>query len=264
MKAMFTLTPPESKRLLAKATAKLDIVEDAKRDGLIIILWGSTTARVAEEILGKGVEKERYLAGIITKGVTCTASPQERLPVIVLEKGELVDIPWKEALQGFSAGDVLIKGANAVDPYGNVGILIGDREGGTIGASLPIVTARGAYLVVPVGLEKLIPSILDIDPTYGIDTMDISLGLACGLMPITQAIVITEVEALEILADVEATPIAAGGLGDSQGSVVFVIEGPEEDVKKALEIVGSVKGEKPLKVKMRSHRGCPSNCVYRE
>jgi len=250
MRAMFTLTPPESKRLIAKATAKLDVVEDAMRDGLIIIFWGSTTARVAEEILGKEMEREKYLAGVIANGVTGAVPPEERLPVIVLEKGEPVDIPWREAIRKLSAGDVVIKGANAIDPYGNVGILVGDREGGTMGATLPIIRARGSYLVVPVGLEKFIPSLLDIDPTYGIDTMDISLGMPCGVITITQAITITEVEALELLADVEATPIAAGGLGDSQGSVVLVIEGVKEDVEKALEIVKAVKGERPLKVKV--------------
>ena len=264
MKAMFTLTPPESKRLIAKGTVKLDIVEEAQEDGLIIILWGSTTSRVVEELLGKEIEKDRYLAGAITKGVTCSLASELRLPVIVLEKGEPVDTPWKEALKSFSSGDVLIKGANAVDPDGNVGVLMGYRQGGTIGASLPVITSRGASLVVPVGLEKLVPSVTAIDPSLGVDTVDISLGCACGVMPITNALVVTELEALEILADVDAYAVAAGGIGDSQGSVVIAIDGPDDDVKKAVEIVKSVKGEKPLKVKMESHMGCAGNCIYKD
>ncbi|MBW2000707.1 MAG: hypothetical protein JRJ29_22445, partial [Deltaproteobacteria bacterium] len=52
MRALFVLTPPESKRLIAKAVSRLPEVERAKECGEIAIGHGSTNVRVAEEILG--------------------------------------------------------------------------------------------------------------------------------------------------------------------------------------------------------------------
>jgi hypothetical protein len=62
-------------------------------------------------------------------------------------------------------------------------------------------------------------------------------------MPLVTATVITEVQALEVLAGVEATHVASGGIGGSEGSVVLVVEGADEQVQQAMHLVESIKGE---------------------
>jgi hypothetical protein len=54
-------------------------------------------------------------------------------------------------------------------------------------------------------------------------------------------------QAFRILAGVDATPIGAGGVGGAEGAVTLVINGPEPQVKKSLDIAKSVKGtEEPI------------------
>jgi hypothetical protein len=57
---------------------------------------------------------------------------------------------------------------------------------------------------------------------------------------------LTEIQALALLAGVEATHVASGGVGGSEGAVVLSIEGEESRVEKAFELVKSIKGEPPV------------------
>jgi hypothetical protein len=63
-----------------------------------------------------------------------------------------------------------------------------------------------------------------------------------SIWPIT-GIIFTEIEALEVLCGVQATLMAAGGIAGAEGSVRLMIEGADEDVKAALDVVKGVKGE---------------------
>jgi hypothetical protein len=74
--------------------------------------------------------------------------------------------------------------------------------------------------------------------------------------------VITEIEALNILAQVEAIHVASGGIGESAGSVVVVVHGEEANVKKAISIVESIKGEPPLPGFKGTCEKCPYLCRY--
>jgi hypothetical protein len=42
--------------------------------------------------------------------------------------------------------------------------------------------------------------------------------------------------------------VGSGGIGGSEGAVVLLLEGYEENIEKAWEIVQSVKGEPPIAV----------------
>ena len=64
MKAAFTLTPAESRRLLAKAVVQMDEVKRANENGYIILCGGVTNALIAQELLGIDVEPQRFTAGI--------------------------------------------------------------------------------------------------------------------------------------------------------------------------------------------------------
>lgn len=53
MRALFVLTPAESKRLITQAIAAMEEVKRAKQNDKILIGHGSTNVFEAEEIVGK-------------------------------------------------------------------------------------------------------------------------------------------------------------------------------------------------------------------
>ena len=207
--AVVVLTPSESKRLLARAIVSLPEVQWARERGRVIIARGSTTAFVAEEMLGVSVSKGAYCAGLIARGELRVNPEQVMLRPFVLVDGHVGVESYTEALSNFAADDVLIKSANAVDPQGNAGVLVASDVGGTIGAALPIVVPRGAHLIMPVGLEKLVPSVTEASHKLGIGRCKFATGWRVGLMPVVNALVVTEVQALGILASVRATHVAS-------------------------------------------------------
>jgi len=245
---ILVLTPAESKRLIARAVVAMPQVKKALEKGRVIIANGTTTAFVAEEILGRPVSKYRYAAGYIGEGKLATTPPELRMEPYVLIDGRLVDVPAKEIIQEFEADDVFIKSANAVDAKGHVGVLMANEKGGTISMAQGPVIARGCHLIVPVGLEKLVPSVIAASRKGGILRLKYAMGLKVGLMPVVNATVVTEVQALRILASVEATHVASGGIGGCEGAVALVVEGTDEAVRRAFEVVEGTKGERPILV----------------
>lgn len=244
VRALVSLTPAESKRLIAKGVAALPEVRRALEKGLVVIARGTTNAFVAEEVAGVKIEpKCHYAAGIIVDGELSANPPGIRMKPIVLRQGKPVDMSTAQALEEFGEEDVLIKGANAVDPEGHVGVLAAGERGGTVGEALPVVLPRGSYFIVPVGLEKLIPSVEQAARATGIFRFKYSTGLPAGLVPIPNALVVTEVQAFRVLTGVGAVPVAAGGIAGSEGTVVLSLEGEEAQIGRVLSLVKSVKGE---------------------
>lgn len=253
MRALFVFTPAESKRLIGKAVANLEEVKRAKERGKILIGHGSTNIYVAEEMLGREkvaqlINKDTYLSGVILRGTLCTTLAGEKPPILLLSRG-IVEPPaqtMSEILRDFGKDSVFIKGANAVDPEGNAGVFMAHPEGGTIGWSIGTIIARGIHLIVPVGLEKLVPSVKKAVTLCGQQTFDYCQGLKVGMMPLSSAKVITEVEALRVLAGVESYHVASGGNAGSEGAVVLVAEGDDPGMEKAIKLVESIKGEPSL------------------
>ena len=139
-----------------------------------------------------------------------------------------------------------MKGANALNYQEQVaGILIGHPMGGTIGDAIGPVVARKAHLLLPVGLEKCIPfDILALSRDIPTNWEEGSKG--SSLMPVT-GLIITEIEALEILADVEVAQIAAGGVGGAEGSVRLTIEGAPDQVAKVEGLLDEIYGERAFR-----------------
>lgn len=247
IRALVSLTPAESKRLIAKGVAALPEVRRAQEQGIVVIARGTTNAYVAEEITGTKVEpKCHYAAGVILDGELSANAPDIRMKPIVLRRGKPEGISPAEALKEFGSEDVFIKGANAIDPQGNAGVLAAGERGGTIGEALPVVLPRGSYLIMPVGLEKLIPSVEQAARVTGIFRFKYSTGLPVGLVPAPNALVVTEVQAFRVLTGVDATPVAAGGIAGSEGTAVLSLEGDEAQIEQALSLVKSIKGEAPV------------------
>ena len=224
-RAALVFTPDESKRLIAAGIAQLTEVKNALRQGIVVIAGGSTNGFVASEILKTEMNAYRYTVGRIYRGELGTTPEEERSKPIILTDGERSDMTIDDALAKFSVNDVFIKGANAVDPAGNAGVLAANPQGGTVGAFWGLVTARGANLICPVGLEKLISSVDAACNEAGQGRFTYHMGLAVALMPIAGAKVFTEIQAIKQLFDLEATHIASGGIMGSEGSVVLSVKG---------------------------------------
>jgi len=246
VRGIFPLTPAESKRLIAKGVAALPVVRRALESGRLIIGWGTTNAYVAEELLGRKVPKFKFCSGVVTNGKLANIPAKDKLPPYCLRQGEIIDIHFRGMMAEMGADDVIIKGANAVDRDGLAGVLLAAEDAGTIGAAMLVVAARGTRLIVPVGLEKMIPSVIAASRECGIMRFKYAMGSPCGFMPVVNATVITELQALELLAGVKATHVASGGVAGDEGTVTLVIEGPDERVAAAMALVTKIKGEEAV------------------
>ncbi len=256
-KALVTLTPAESKRLLAKSVAAMPEVKKALESGIIIFARGTTNTYVAEEIMQTNAEnkaaydhkiinKAEYSRGVVTHGELTSNQRRGTGNDFVLKNGKVWEIRPQEVISQFTRNDVFFKGANAVDAWGEAGVLCASADAGTIGYAMMSLIARDANLIVPVGLEKMIPSVEDALNVTGVYNYKYSTGSPVVLIPLVKAKVVTEIQALAILFGVSATMVGAGGIGGSEGTVALVIEGDEASVDKAFDLIKSIKGEKPV------------------
>ncbi|MFC1992927.1 hypothetical protein ACFLV3_03855 [Chloroflexota bacterium] len=248
--ALVVLNPAESRRLLAKATVALPEVQNAYKNGMIIIARGITNAYVTEELFQTSVEpKAGQTAGLVCNGITNANAGPPPCTWHVTRQGKVVEGADSnvEILQ-FGPQDVFIKGANAIDAEGNAGIFSSSVKGGTIGMAWPIVTPRDCHLIIPAGLEKMVPSVIEAAKRSGIYHFKYSTGLPAKLIPVPLGKVVTEIQAFAILTGVRAYHLASGGVGGSEGAVVLALEGDEESIKKAFELAKSIKGEPPATI----------------
>jgi hypothetical protein len=270
-RAMVVLTPSESKRLIAKAVAVLPEVKKALLNGRMIISEGTTNAYLIEEILGTSTPRETYACGVVAGGGMSAVPTEVRTMPYLLYCGKPMDTRpvqqqrakgeireetdwvhpkdnWElhaELIKEFGPEDVLVKGATAVDQWGNAGVFVAEGDGGSIGRDLPVIVSRGSHLIVPVGLEKLIPSVAEATKNCGSQRFKHSFGFCPGVMPLINAKVVTEVQALKILTGVTAIHVASGGIGGCEGAVILSLGGKEKAIDQAFELVKSIKGEPP-------------------
>jgi hypothetical protein len=245
MRGLFTLIPSESKRLIAKAVAQLPEVQHAKKHGRLVIGLGSTNAYIINELFGRNLDPEHFVAGWITEGELKVQPREIRPKGMVFIKGEPVEMEAEDAVKDFTVDDVVIKGANAIDVSGVAGVLLGSEVGGTVGKVVGVLAARGANLIIAVGLEKLIPSVDNAVDMLGINRIDHAIGKKVGMMPLTFGRVVTEIDALDILFGVTAVHVASGGVLGSEGAVTIAIEGETSDVESAMKLIKSIKEGKP-------------------
>jgi hypothetical protein len=246
--ATVVLNPSESKRLLARTVAGLPEVREAYKSGRLSVSTCSTSALVLEELTGEKIAPYCYCIGMVAGGMLTTSLKDDREAARFFIKGERVQMDAIPFYDGFAAGDVVIKGGNAVDPQGNVGVLASNNQSGTIGALLSFVAVRGLPIIFPIGLEKSVASVPEAANGWGQLTLHKSMGERVWLYPVTCGLAITEIQALGLLAGVKARHVGSGGIGGSEGAVVLLLEGYEENIEKAWEIVQSVKGEPPIAV----------------
>ncbi len=246
--AVFTVA--EGKRLIARAVAAMPLVETALRDGMVIVCRGSTNTYVAEELLGRTVSHGAFVLGRVAPEKDGRPLP-EAVPLgeVIFVKGEYQpDLTLDAALERLSPGDVIIKGGNALDyARKTVGVWIGSPTGGTMGKILPHVTADRAHLVIPIGLEKQVAgAVADIAAKINAPAEAVASPAALPRMELLTGHIVTEIEAMQILAGVDAFQASAGGIGGAEGAVWLVWQGPRDKVEKARQIATDVHGEPPF------------------
>jgi hypothetical protein len=247
----FVVTPSAGKRLIAKALASHPAVLDALKNGTVVIVAGTTNGYAAEEILktlggAEGFSRKRFFRGItLPPGSDVTSegrlSDESAFPgdVVITEgvwrKGKtIVDV-----VDELKEGDVILKGANAVDlNRKQAAILIGHPKAGTIAVALQAVLGRRVRLIIPVGLEKRVCG----DLFCLAEKMNLPGAGGFRLFPVPGQ-VFTELEAVQLLTGATAELIAAGGVCGAEGSCWLAVSGTKKQEDAAEKLLASVAGE---------------------
>ena len=255
-----SLTVEESKRLIAMAISTHPKVKKTLNQGSILFKGGSTVSEVSKAITGHSLS----LCGIITnRGTVMNVESNELPPHIGLyRKGKFEDIDdsFDEEVLSLTENDLVVCGANAIDCYGNAAMLTGVSGGGGVSSAFSIWHGEGVAIIIPVGLEKLIPNnINDIIKNTGRRKKKLSTGMSVGLMPIRGEI-ITEIEAIDILTGLKAIPIASGGIGTAKGSITLDIEGEQTRLKDFMDMVLEIKND--VSNYKEEFKECKPPCEY--
>lgn len=240
MKAQVTVTSNEAKRLIARGVAAMPVVQEALKNGKILMKCGTTASAVSEEIAGVPIS----ISGRITPRGTKTSHHKDRgILRVLLDKGRMVKVNGNTdaiATQ-MGKGDVAIIGANAIDVQRKTAIMVAAPLGGNAGRVFPGLRANGVTVIVVVGWEKLIPCSIEEAVSVAGRDIDIAMGAAVGLVPLSGEVV-TETDAVEMLTGVKTTVTGAGGVFGAEGCTTFVCEGEPAKVKKAWDLVQCIKG----------------------
>lgn len=266
----FTLTVPEAKKLIALGALELPEIKAAFKEGKIFLKGGSTVSALAEELVGIKLGICGRITPLGTKG--SRTWPVDAPHSILIERGvpRSCDDREEEEILGMRKGDVFVIGANAIDGYGNAAMMAGSALGGQPGKILGGLMGEGINVIILAGLEKLIPgSIMEAVQACGRRKIDLSFGMAVGLIPIVGKL-ITEQIATELLANVKCQVIGKGGISGAEGATTMVAEGNPDQIEKLFQIIRKVKGTKtsgsPLSLEeCRPHGpGCSDDlaCIY--
>ena len=262
MKATFVLTPAEARRLIAKAVIQMPEFQRAWENAYVLLAGGTTNAFIAQELLGdRSIEPGRCTVGLSCEGLLCVTEPESRRSFPnVFYKGKPVDKKIEEALQDYHADTVIIKGANAFDLEGHVGIITSGFNGGTVPNFIGYMTSKGLKWICPVGYDKLVPSVPAASRALGgASRIHISLGADPGMYCLSSADIVTEAEAIQMLFRCQAEVVCASGIGGNEGAHYWAVDGQEADIKRMVDYLETyVKGEPAI----RGNKGNCANCRY--
>jgi hypothetical protein len=234
--------------LIGKGMAQHPEIQRVLKKGTLLIIAGSTNGYVAEEILTQIGQADGFSRIGFRRGVTVPKGA--KLPKTA-PTGDvvIVDGEWQQGKHVFDVaadlktGDVVLKGGNAFDPFGQAAVQIGHPAGGTAMAVAPSIIGRRVRLIVPIGLEKRVFT----------DVNELALRVndpsaqGTRLMPLPGDI-FTELDAIHLLTGAEPTLLAGGGILGAEGSAWLGIDGTEEQVDAAVALVKSVADEPACEV----------------
>jgi hypothetical protein len=247
----FVVTPSAGKRLIAKALASYAELLNSLKHGTVVIIAGTTNGYVAEEVLkslgvSEGFSRKRFFRGI-TLPPSSAVTSEGRLTDESEFPGDVVitNGVWRkgktivDVVDELKEGDVILKGANAVDlNRKQAAILIGHPKAGTIAVALQAVLGRRVRLIIPVGLEKRVGGDLCcLAEKVNLPGLD-----GYRLFPVPGE-VFTEIEAVHLLTGATAELISGGGVCGAEGSYWLTVSGTKEQEEAAERLVASVASE---------------------
>ena len=243
MHRILSLTVSESKRLIAKGIAQWDVVQNALENGIIAIGSGTTNGYIIEELTGEPFDKKTLVTGRTLPANYDGPKISYDGGDLVLRKGERLDVSARDILDEMRAGDVYMKGANALNyERAQVGVLIGHPTGGNVGAFIGPCMARRIRFVHPVGLEKSVG--VDLDEAAAMINEDAEgKGPTLWVVP---GEIFTEIEALEVLSGVQAVPCGAGGVGGAEGAIWLSLFGTNAELAAAMDVIDGIRNEPPF------------------
>ena len=247
----FLITPAAGKRLISKALATHPAVMKALKSGTLVILAGTTNGYVAEEVLkAAGIpndfSRKHFFRGIIMPAVDSVTSEgrladESKFPgdVIISHGKWLKGKVISDVIDTLKEGDVILKGANALDlQRRQAAILIGHPKAGTIALAIQAILGRRILLILPVGLEKRVSGDL-----HTLAAQSNSPGAeGYRLFPVPGQ-VFTELDAITLLTGANAKLIAAGGVSGAEGSYILAISGTKDQEEATEKLLSSVASE---------------------
>jgi hypothetical protein len=240
----FVITSSMGKRLIAKGIARHAAIGAVLKKGRLAIVAGTTNGYVAEEILAALGQSEGFSRMGFRRGMTVApgfAAPQVAPTADVV----IVDGQWLKAKEIFDvvddmqAGDVILKGGNALDLCrSQAAALIAHPMGGSLAAAIPAVIGRRVRMIVPIGLEKRVCD--DLGDLINLCNAPDAEGPRMMMIP---GEVFTELDAIQLLAGASATLLAGGGIHGAEGAVWLGVSGPVPAIHAAEELIHSVSRE---------------------
>lgn len=239
----YIITPSMGKRLIGRALAGHPEIQQVIASGTLVIIAGSTNGYAAEEIL-KSIGQEHNFSRVGFRRGLVTPSgyrpPEHEFPGdLIIQEGQLqAGRTIFEAVDELQTGDMVLKGANAVDTRGQAAVHIGGSTGGTILAAMTAIVGRRVKLLVPVGLEKRVFE----------DVNEIAKRLnhpdteGPRLLPIPGEI-FTELDAIRLLSGAQASLVSAGGVYGAEGAVRLGVRGTEEQMQAVEGLIGELTDE---------------------
>ncbi len=236
-----SLTPAAGKQLIALALKQNKEILEALQNHTIAIVAGTTNTYIAKALLESigetGFTGRHFFRGIVS-GQPVPPDLPEMDGDVLIEKGRWIrGKVIQEIAPTLKAGDIILKGVNAVDlKTGEAAVLIGHPEGGTLAGIIQASIGRRVRVMVPVGVEKRVDGPISAlcslcnDP----EASGVRLAQAPGKA-------YTEIDAIRELTGAEATLIAAGGICGYEGIAWFQCNGTDEQLAKVKEYIQCVK-----------------------
>lgn len=234
------LSTAAGKELIALALCRNEQVLHALNHGTLAIVAGTTNQPIAAKILEKIGESGfdgRFFRGVISAEPIPHTLGELEGDVIIQNGKWLRGKTILEAAPEMKPGDLILKGANAVNPFTReAAVLVGSPVAGTIAACWTAHVGRRVGLLMPVGLEKRV-----MEPIAELcRLLNDGEAAGCRLAP-SPGIAYTEIDAIRELTGAQAHLAAAGGVCGMEGAIFLHCVGTQEQIEYVKELENQVK-----------------------